>query len=164
METSLLPFLTLNKIRGMFMKTSKIVIVLSILFLSQMIYAGKFLAMDQTDIEQTITEFVKSIDNGNADQLSQNVLPHATIVIVNQLTNKVENYSSEQFLTLVKNGQKGGWKRIVAIGPVTIDGNTAVAKFDITDPKIKESGFITLIKDNGTWKIADQVSTLKLNK
>ena len=84
--------------------------------------------------------------------------------MVNQLTNNVENYSSKQFVTLVKNGQKGGWQRNVSIGSVTIDGNIAVAKFDITDVKIKESGFVTLVKDNGTWKIAGQVSTLRLNK
>ena len=146
------------------MKTSKIILVISILFISQFVYAENFSTKDQTDIEQTITEYVKSVDNGNVDQLSKTVLPLASIVIVNQLTNNVENYSSAQFAILVKNGQKGGWQRNVTIGSVTIDGNIAVAKFDITDLKIKESGFVTLIKDNGTWKIAGQVTILRLNK
>jgi hypothetical protein len=146
------------------MKTSKIILVISILFISQFVYAENFSTKDQTDIEQTITEYVKSVDNGNVDQLSKTVLPLASIVIVNQLTNNVENYSSAQFATLVKNGQKGGWQRNVTIGSVTTDGNIAVAKIDITDLKIKESGFVTLIKDNGTWKIAGQVTTLRLNK
>jgi hypothetical protein len=146
------------------MKTSKIVLIISILFLSQIIYAGNLLVQDQTDIEQAITEYVKSVDNQNVDQLSKSVLPSASIVTVNQMTNKVDNYSSTQFVTLVKNGQKGGWQRNLAIGNVTIDGNIAVAKYDITDSKIKESGFVTLIKENGTWKIAGQVSTVQLNK
>ncbi|MDR3611099.1 MAG: nuclear transport factor 2 family protein, partial [Ignavibacteriaceae bacterium] len=63
-----------------------------------------------------------------------------------------------------KGGQKGGWQRNVNIGDVDINGNTAVAKVDITDSKLKESGFVTLVKDNGSWKIASELSTLKLNK
>jgi len=145
------------------MKTTLIILGLSILFSCQ-IYAGNFPTKDQTEIEQAITEYVKSIDNRNIDLLSNSVLPLTSIVIVNQLTNKLENYSSSQFVSLVKNGQKGGWQRNVTFGPVSIEGNVAVAKIDITDLKIKESGFVTLIKDNGTWKIADHVSALQLNR
>jgi hypothetical protein len=146
------------------MKTNMIVFGISILFFCQFIYAGNLLTKDQTDIEQAITEYVRSVDNRNVDQLSNAVLPLTSIVIVNQLTNKVENYSSAQFISLVKDGQKGGWQRNVTFGPVTVDGDMAVAKIDITDLKIKESAFVTLIKDKGAWKIADHVSRLQLNK
>ncbi len=82
----------------------------------------------------------------------------------NTFTNKVELYTTNQFVDLVNSGQKGGWERKVDFNSVDVSGNTALVKIAITDSRIKETGFVSLIKDNGTWKIASEVSTIELNK
>ena len=76
----------------------------------------------------------------------------------------MDHYSGDQFISLVKNGQKGGWVRNVTINSVDTDGSTAMAKVDITDSRLKQTGFFTLVKNNGSWKVASAVTTLELNK
>ncbi|MHB1686970.1 MAG: nuclear transport factor 2 family protein [Ignavibacteriaceae bacterium] len=148
------------------MKTTKtLLIVISFLLLPLSAFAGSNLSSsDQSDVEQTVTNFVKSVDARNTSDLQKTLYTDGSILIFNTFSNKIEHYSANQFVDMVKNGQKGGWVRQVNFASVDVDGNTAIAKIDITDPRLKETGFVTLIKDNGTWKIAGEVSTLGLNK
>ncbi len=147
------------------MKTVKILSLAAFLLLSISLFAeNNFVKEDKGDVEQVITNYVKNIDSRNADELSKTVLPTASIITINNLTNNIDNFSASQFVSLVKNGQKGGWQRNVNVNSVEFDGNAAIAKVNITDSRLKESGYFTLIKDNGTWKIAGEVTTLQLNK
>ena len=146
------------------MKASKILTVLSVLFISVSLFAGNMVKEDKTDIEQTITNYVKSVDSQNADNLSKSLLSTGSVITLNSITKTVDHYSGDQFINLVKNGQKSGWVRNVTVNSVDTDGNTAIAKVDITDAKLKQTGFFTLVKDNGNWKVASEVTTLELNK
>jgi ABC-type arginine transport system ATPase subunit len=141
------------------MKSLKVLVFALVLILSYSLFAE-----DKGDIEQTINSYVKSVDTQNADAINKTVLSNASIITVNEITNNVDNYSTAQFVNLVKEGQKGGWQRNVNIDNIDITGKTAIAKVDITDSKVKESAYVTLVKNNGTWKIASQISTLSLNK
>lgn len=123
-----------------------------------------FAQADQEGVETTVTNFVKSIDTNNADALSKIVIPGGSIMIINDFKKDVEHYSTDQYVSMVKNKQVGGWTRNLNISSVKVDGNTAVANVDITDARLKQTGFITLIKDNGAWKVASQVTTLQINK
>jgi len=147
------------------MKRFNILTVLSVLLLSVSLFAGNnMLKEDKTDIEQAITNYVKSVDSRNADNLSKTLLSNGSIITLNSITKSVDHYSGDQFINLVKNGQKGGWVRNVSINSVDTDGNTATAQVNITDARLKQTGFFTLVKDNGAWKVASEVTTLELNK
>lgn len=147
------------------MKTVKILTLVLFLILSFSTFAANNpYKEDKSDIEQAVTTFVKSIDNRKADDLSKTLLSNSSIIIVNSITNKIDNYTGQQMIDLVKNGQQGGWSRNVTVNSVDTDGNTAMAKVDITDSRLKQSGFFTLVKDNGVWKVAGEVATLGLNK
>ncbi|MGA7722189.1 MAG: nuclear transport factor 2 family protein [Ignavibacteriaceae bacterium] len=139
---------------------------LMVLFLLSTIFAGEnnVKKEDKGDVEQVITNFVKSIDTRDANTLSKSVISGANIFLFNQISNKLDNYSGSQFVDLVKNGQKGGWIRTVSVSLVDVDGNIATAKINITDARLKESGYITLIKNDGLWMIATEATTLELNK
>ena len=139
---------------------------LSVLFLaSSILAAGNDIKKeDKGDVEQVITNFVKSVDSRDAGTLSKSVISNANILTYNQIANKLDDYTASQFVDLVRNGQKGGWTRTVNVSSVDVDGNIASAKVDITDPRLKESGFVTLVKDDGAWKVASEVTTLSLNK
>jgi hypothetical protein len=146
------------------MKATKFLTVLSVLLISVSLFAANMLKEDKTDIEQTITNYVKSVDSRNADNLSKALLNTGSVITLNNITNTLDHYSGDQFINLVKNGQKGGWVRNVTINSVDTDGNTAIAKVNITDARLKQTGFFTLVKDNGSWKVASKVTTLELNK
>jgi ABC-type arginine transport system ATPase subunit len=148
------------------MKKVLISTFLSVLFLVSAVFAGgnNLVKEDKGDVEQVITNFVKSVDTRDASALSKSVMSGANLFTFNQMANKLDNYSAAQFVDLVKAGQKGGWTRTVSVTAVDVDGNVASAKIDITDSRLKESGYVTLIKDNGTWKVATEVTTLSLNK
>ena len=147
------------------MKAVKILTLVLFLLLSFSTFAGTNpYKEDKSDIEQAVTTFVKSVDNRKADDLSKALLSSGSIIIVNSITNKIDNYSGAQFINMVRNGQQGGWERTVSVNSVDTDGNTAMAKVNITDPRLKQSGFFTLVKDNGVWKVAGEVATLGLNK
>jgi hypothetical protein len=146
------------------MKATKFLTVLSVLLISVSLFAANMLKEDKTDIEQTITNYVKSVDSRNADNLSKALLNTGSVITLNNITNTLDHYSGDQFINLVKNGQKGGWVRNVTINSVDTDGNTAIAKVNITDARLKQTGFFTLVKDNGSWKVASEVTTLELNK
>jgi hypothetical protein len=139
---------------------------LMVLFLLSTIFAGEnnVKKEDKGDVEQVITNFVKSIDTRDANTLSKSVISGANIFLFNQISNKLDNYSGSQFVDLVRNGQKGGWIRTVSVSLVDVDGNIATAKINITDARLKESGYITLIKNDGMWMIATEATTLELNK
>ncbi len=147
------------------MKTIHILTVLSVLVFSVSIFAGgNMLKNDKDGIEQAITNYVKSVDSRNTDELSKTLMSSGSVITVNNITNKLDHYSGNQFINMVKNGQKGGWVRNVAVNSVETEGNTATAKVAITDARLKQIGFITLVKDNGNWKVASEVTTLELNK
>jgi hypothetical protein len=148
------------------MKKVLISTFLSVLFLVSATFAGgnNLAKEDKGDVEQVITNFVKSVDTRDASGVSKSVMSGANLFTFNQMANKLDNYSAAQFVDLVKAGQKGGWTRTVSVTGVDVDGNVASAKIDITDSRLKESGYVTLIKDNGTWKVATEVTTLSLNK
>ncbi len=147
------------------MKTLKSLILIAFLALTFSAYAeNNFIKEDKGEIEQVVTNFVKNVDSRNANDLSNSIMPSASIVVVNELTKSIDSYSGTQFVNLVKNGQKGGWQRNVSVSTVDSDGNTAIAKVDITDSRLKETGYYTFVKDNGVWKITSEITTLKLNK
>jgi hypothetical protein len=148
------------------MKKVLVSTILSVLLLASSVFAGgnTLVKEDKGDVEQVITNFVKSVDVRDAGALSKSVISTANIFTFNQMANRLDNYSASQFVDLVKNGQKGGWTRTVSVSAVDVDGNVASAKIDITDSRLKETGYVTLIKDNGTWKVATEVTTLGLNK
>ncbi len=147
------------------MKDVKILTLVLFLTLSFASFAANSsINEEKSDVEQAVTTFVKSVDSRQTADLSKTLMSGSSIVIINKITNKVENYSGDQFVNLVQNGQKGGWVRNLQINSVDLNGSTAIAKVDITDSRLKQSGFFTLVKDNGAWKVTGEVATLSLIK
>ena len=146
--------------KGVIMKAVKYLTIAISLLISLTMYAQA----DQGGVEAVVTNYVKSIDANNADALAKTVLPGGSIIVVNDFKKDVEHYSTDQLVNMVKNKQVGGWTRNLTINSVDVNGNIAVAKVDITDTRLKQTGYITLLKNDGLWKVASQVTTLQLNK
>ena len=143
------------------MKFSKILLTsfFSLLLLTISVYAANN-PSEQGAVEQTITKYVNGVDSRKADLLENTLYQKANLVTYNSFTKKIEDYSASQFIELVSNGNKGGWKRDVNVVSVDFEGNTANAKVEITDARLKKSGYFSLVKDNDGWKIVSGVFTL----
>jgi hypothetical protein len=142
------------------MKTLRVSLVVFSLFLFSSAF-GLINSGDDEAVKQVIGNYSKGIDSRNADVLQDAIYPSAHFLSFNKLTNKITETTNEQLIDLVKKGKAGGWARELNINSVDVNENTAMAKVVMSDAKVKQTGFITLIKDNGSWKITSGAYTLE---
>ena len=116
------------------------------------------------EIEKTINNYVASTDSRDVNSLEKTLYSDARLVTVNKITNKTSAQTSEQLVELVKAGRAGGWKRNLEVSSVDGNDNVATAKVSISDPSVKQTGYMSLVKDGDGWKIVSGVFTLESNK
>ncbi len=148
----------------MTLKQSLLSLLSLILLLTITTYAYNDNPPDKDAVKSTVQKYVNSVDTKDVSALQNTFFDKGTISIYNTFLNKVDSYSLSDFVDMVKSGDKGGWTRNLDIKSVEVNKNTAIADIDITDPKIKQEGFVTLVKDNGEWKITGAVFSLGSNK
>jgi hypothetical protein len=68
--------------------------------------------------------------------------------------------SKGDYINNIKSGTIGGWVAKLSINSIDVNDNTAMAKIELVDPRVKQSGYLTLIKVNGEWEILNGVYTL----
>ncbi len=116
------------------------------------------------EIEKTINNYVESTDSRDANSLEKTLYSDARLVTVNKITNKTSAQTSEQLVEQVKAGKAGGWKRNLEVSSVDGNDNVATAKISISDASVKQTGYLSLVKDGDGWKIVSGVFTLESNK
>jgi Putative lumazine-binding len=119
---------------------------------------------DEDAVKQVIQDYIKGTDAQNADALEKILYPEGNYYNYNTLTNKASETTNDKFLEKVKNRQIGGWDRKLNISSVDVNDNTAIAKIEISDTRIKQHGYLTLIKEDGNWKIMSGAYTLETAK
>jgi hypothetical protein len=140
-------------------------VVVFSLFMFSSVYAFSFTnPSDDESVKVVIEDYSKGIDNRNTEALEKVIYPGAHFLNFNKVTNKITEISNDELIELIKKGKAGGWERELNISSVDINGNTAVAKVEMTDAKIKQAGFVTLVKENGSWKIMSGAYTLETLK
>jgi ketosteroid isomerase-like protein len=137
------------------MKTSKII---SVFFLTIFLTASSFAISKLSDkdvasVKKAVQEFVKNTDTRNVNGLEKTLSERSTFVSTNAISNKTSEYTYSEYLSAIRAGQVGGWERQLEILNIDANGNTAVAKISCKDPRTTQTGFVTLIKDGGDWKI-----------
>ena len=118
---------------------------------------------EENAIKQAVTDYVQSIDTRNTDEFSKVVSDEASFVGYNSFTKKVTYLDASKMVDNLKTNRMGGWTRNVEVSSVDLSGNTAMAKIVITDSRIKQSEYISLIKDGDNWKIVSSTSYLEKN-
>ena len=116
---------------------------------------------DVDAVKQVIQDYVKGTDSRNVDALQKILYPSGNYFSYSTITNKASEMTNDQFLDRVKKGQTGGWERQLNISSVDVNDNTAIAKVEITDARMKQHGYLTLIKEDGGWKIMSGAYTLE---
>ncbi len=119
---------------------------------------------DVEAVKQVIQDYVKGTDARNVDALEKILYPSGNYFSYNTITNKSSEMTNDQFLEKVKKGQTGGWERQLNISSVDVNDNTAMAKIEISDARMKQHGYLTLVKEDGAWKIMSGAYTLETAK
>ena len=147
------------------MKILNLILGLTMVALFSTAYAINQNNPAETDaVKQVIQDYVKGTDARNVDELQKILYPEGNYFSYNAITNKASQMSNDQFLEKVKRGEKGGWERQLNISSIDVNDNTAMAKVEITDARMKQHGYLTLVKQEGTWKIMSSAYTLEANK
>ena len=139
-------------------------LVLSLLLFSSVYAYDLTSSGDDESVKVAITDYSKGIDNRNTETLEKVTYPSAHFLNFNKVTNKITEMDINELLELIKKGRAGGWDRELNISSVDINENTAVAKVEMKDAKLKQTGYVTLVKENGAWKIMGGVYTLETLK
>ncbi len=119
---------------------------------------------DVEAVKQVIQDYIQGTDTRNVDALENILYPTGNYFNYNSVTNKVSQMTNDQFLEKVKKGQTGGWERQLNINSVDVNDNTAMAKIEINDARMKQHGYLTLVKEEGKWKIMSGAYTLESAK
>jgi hypothetical protein len=143
------------------MKTLKSLAIILVLFAFTSVYAGN--PADETAVKQAITNYFSGIDSRNSDVVEQSLHSEATVVTVNTISNKTISFSSDDIISQLKKGALGGWKREVNFNSLDVNEKTAMAKVEISDVKLKQTSYVSLVNDNGNWKIVSEVSIISKN-
>ena len=86
----------------------------------------------------------------------------AQFVGVNKINNSLVNSNENEYIELVKKGRMGGWQRDFNVASLDANDQTAMAKVEITDSKLKQTEYLTLVKVDGAWKIVNRTYTVEM--
>ncbi|MEO8398819.1 MAG: nuclear transport factor 2 family protein [Ignavibacteriaceae bacterium] len=144
------------------MKRFSFIYAISIVLLFSVLSLAKIPPQTE-EIEKTITGYVSGIDSRDVSSLEKTLASNARFVTINKFTDKMISLTREEFMEQIKAGKMGGWKRNLEVVSVDGDDKIASAKVSITDPKLKQTGYLNLVKDENNWKIVSGVFTLESN-
>jgi hypothetical protein len=124
------------------------------------------LAQDQPDdhlaIERTLNYYFQAVHINQFNHLGQAYHPQALFTYVNAKTGKVEQFAFGHYLSTLYDAEAHPTfaDRQMKVLSVDIGGNTAWAKTAITYSSvgIRIIDFLSLVKDQGAWRIISRVS------
>lgn len=116
----------------------------------------------QEQVKQTINTYVESIYKRDSNTLDKILDHESKIIVISKVIDKVLVLNRDEYLNKLKQGAVGGWLRTLEI--VQVDGNDriAYAKILLKDKRIKQLEIITLISEEGNWKIVNSISTIEV--
>lgn len=114
----------------------------------------------ESAIKQAVTNYLSGIDNRDAKAVENLLAPTADVITVNTVTNKTNEMTHDDMVLQIQKGMLGGWKRDVNFASIDFNEKTAVVKVEVTDQKLLRTSYISLINDEGQWKIVSDVSSI----
>ncbi len=116
-------------------------------------------AVEESAVKTVIEKYAAATEAKDGGALSEVFADNAVIYRVALGSKKVMEYDQSSFAEQVKKGRLGGWKRDLKVQSVDVYDNTAVAKIQLTDSKLKQTEFLSFVKIDGNWKIVSSSLT-----
>ena len=154
----------INKKLGFVMRNYISIIALIVTFASMSIYAASpNQPSTEDEIKTVVSTFMNGIDDKDISAIEGVVLPEAKIVDVNAIANVMTSYNADDLYGKIRNRRLGGWKRDFEVVSIDTDIDVAFAKVKVNSSKITQYQYFTLVKEEGTWKIASCCTSVKKN-
>ncbi|HVO73830.1 MAG TPA: nuclear transport factor 2 family protein [Ignavibacteriaceae bacterium] len=115
---------------------------------------------NESAIKEAVTNYLSGIDNRDTKTVENLLASTADVITVNTVTNKTNEFSHDDMILQLQKGQLGGWKRDVSFASIDYNNNTAVVKVEVTDQKLLRTSYISLVNEEGQWKIVSDVSSI----
>lgn len=145
--------------------TKKIAVAMLVFAFSFLTFGGTNpSSTEDTAIQTTVEKFVNASQNKDSKELSNVLSSDFSFLDYNNITKKGVQMSKDSYIDNIKNGTIGGWAAKLNINSIDVTDNTAMAKVELVDSRVKRSGYLTLIKVDGGWEILNGVYTLQINK
>ncbi len=109
--------------------------------------------VEEAAVKSVIEKYAAAIEAKDGNALDNVFAKNVVIYRVALGSKKVMEYDQVAFAQQVKKGRLGGWKRDLTVKNVDIYDNTAVAKIQLKDTKLKQTEFLSFVKIDGEWKI-----------
>ncbi|MCU7494362.1 MAG: nuclear transport factor 2 family protein [Ignavibacteria bacterium] len=138
-----------------------LLLFVSVLCLSLTVKAG---VPGEEEVKQAVSSYVKATDTKNVSNLQQLLSSNATFSTFNKINNRFSQLLAEDYISSVKSGKIGGWERNLTINSVDVNENLAMAKIELTDARLIQVEYVTLMKVDGSWKIVNSALTVEKKK
>lgn len=122
---------------------------------------AKAAVQGEDEVKQAVTSFEKAIDTKNVSSLQQILANNASISTLNKINNNFTQVAASDYISSVKSGKIGGWERNLTINSVDVNDKIAMAKVELTDAKLKQVEYITLMNVGGSWKVVNSALTVE---
>ncbi|MGE5430866.1 MAG: nuclear transport factor 2 family protein [Syntrophomonadaceae bacterium] len=124
-------------------------------------FSLKAAVQGEDEVKQAVTSFEKAIDTKNVSNLQQLLAANASISTLNKINNNFTQFAAADYINSVKSGKIGGWERNMTISSVDVNDNLAIAKVELTDARLKQVEYVTLMKVGGSWKVVNSALTIE---
>lgn len=136
-------------------KISSLVMVLVVFLTFSSIFAG------EKEVRDAVNKYVTSINSKDDGGLNDVLYKSVMIVGVNKIINKSDDYNKDSFVAAVKSGRIGGWGKDINIKMVNDNDRVATAYVEISNAKLVQREYVTLVLDGGKWKITGSVYSIE---
>lgn len=132
-------------------------VLLTLVIFSSFAYANP---ADEDDVKTVVTNYASGVDAGKGNEVENLFWEEATVVSMNMFRNEVSKMDAAAYADMINGKKIGGWKRNLEFKDVDVSGNSAFVKIELTDSKLRQVEYVTLLKVDGNWKIVSSTFTL----
>jgi Putative lumazine-binding len=116
---------------------------------------------EDSTVKLAVEKFVSASQDKNSKDLESILSDNFSFFNYNSITKEGAQMTKGDYINNIKKGAIGGWVSKLNINSIDVSDNTAMAKIELVDTRVKQSGYLTLIKVNGEWEILNGVYTLE---
>ncbi len=114
----------------------------------------------EKEVKDAVNKYMDGVSKKNSSALEEVIYENANFVAINKIINKQDDMDRDTYVKFVKAGRIGGWGKDIVIKSVNAQETIATAYIEITNSKLIQKEFVTLLKIEGTWKISNSAYSI----
>ena len=137
--------------KGKLLFTTVLLIMFSAVYVAQ---------SNKGDVDEFVNNYLQNLNTNNTSGISKVLHDDGSFFGVNDITNKTVNNSAEEYVELIKTGRLGGWNGTAEVNHVSVNTNIASADVQISNGRLKQTQYLTLLKTDEGWKVINATYSL----